>query len=192
MYSKKMDLVSHFGDIKQDNAHQGSLDGLNSRSQSRTKKDNVRSSSVLKDGGNSQGQSKASFLDDEIDTVDEECDKYSDFSIGQFQNESVFMNNLESKITLTEKLSKKLYPIYSELIRKISIVEVKQDKENEKDALYSSDEEKKQKLGNKDKSKPFDCDLRHILGFLNQTEWVQNLNIGNIMQITPIRLEELT
>mgnify|MGYP006889593099 CR=1 FL=1 len=24
-------------------------------------------------------------------------------------------------------------------------------------------------------------DLRHILGFLNQTEWIQNLNIGNIM-----------
>jgi|TARA_B110001450_G_C17464681_1_gene417651 hypothetical protein len=35
-------------------------------------------------------------------------------------------------------------------------------------------------------------DLRHILGFLNQTEWIQNLNIGNIMQIAPVRLEELS
>ena len=33
--------------------------------------------------------------------------------------------------------------------------------------------------------------MRHILGFLNQTEWIQNLNIGNIMQISPIKLEDL-
>ena len=31
-----------------------------------------------------------------------------------------------------------------------------------------------------------EVDLRHILGFLNQTEWIQNLNIGNIMQISPL------
>ena len=24
-------------------------------------------------------------------------------------------------------------------------------------------------------------DMRHILGFLNQSEWIGNLNIGNIM-----------
>jgi hypothetical protein len=28
--------------------------------------------------------------------------------------------------------------------------------------------------------------MRSILGFLNQNEWVYNLNIGNIMQIQPI------
>jgi hypothetical protein len=26
-----------------------------------------------------------------------------------------------------------------------------------------------------------EADMRHILGFLNQTEWIGNLNIGNIM-----------
>lgn len=35
-------------------------------------------------------------------------------------------------------------------------------------------------------------DMRHILGFLNQTEWVNALNIGNIMQITPIQRDDLT
>ena len=35
-------------------------------------------------------------------------------------------------------------------------------------------------------------DMRHILGFLNQSEWVTSLNIGNIMQITPIQRDELT
>lgn len=35
------------------------------------------------------------------------------------------------------------------------------------------------------------ADMRHILGFLNQSEWILSLNIGNIMQITPIQLEDL-
>ena len=30
------------------------------------------------------------------------------------------------------------------------------------------------------------------MGFLNQTEWIQNLNIGNIMQIGPLKLDDLT
>ena len=33
--------------------------------------------------------------------------------------------------------------------------------------------------------------MRHILGFLNQSEWILSLNIGNIMQITPVQLEDL-
>ena len=33
--------------------------------------------------------------------------------------------------------------------------------------------------------------MRHILGFLNQSEWVNQLNIGNIMQITPIQRDDL-
>jgi hypothetical protein len=32
--------------------------------------------------------------------------------------------------------------------------------------------------------------MRHILGFLNQTEWVASLNIGNIMQISPIQHDD--
>lgn len=33
--------------------------------------------------------------------------------------------------------------------------------------------------------------MRHILGFLNQSEWISSLNIGNIMQISPLQHEEL-
>lgn len=33
--------------------------------------------------------------------------------------------------------------------------------------------------------------MRHILGFLNQSEWIATLNIGNIMQISQIQLEDL-
>lgn len=35
-----------------------------------------------------------------------------------------------------------------------------------------------------------EADMRHILGFLNQSEWIQNLNIGNIMQISVIEAED--
>ena len=52
--------------------------------------------------------------------------------------------------------------------------------------------EKKNKEGDKSESKGADDDddmeeekpdMRSVLGFLNQNEWIYNLNIGNIMQI---------
>lgn len=33
-------------------------------------------------------------------------------------------------------------------------------------------------------------DMRSVLGFLNQNEWIFNLNIGNIMQIQPISMKD--
>lgn len=38
---------------------------------------------------------------------------------------------------------------------------------------------------------PEDADMRSILGFLNQNEWIYNLNIGNIMQIQPANVKDL-
>ena len=32
--------------------------------------------------------------------------------------------------------------------------------------------------------------MRTVLGFLNQNEWILNLNIGNIMQIQPTRMKD--
>jgi len=33
--------------------------------------------------------------------------------------------------------------------------------------------------------------MRSVLGFLNQNEWIQNINIGNIMQIKPFQMKDL-
>lgn len=33
------------------------------------------------------------------------------------------------------------------------------------------------------------ADMRSVLGFLNQNEWVYSLNIGNIMQLQPVSLK---
>ena len=32
--------------------------------------------------------------------------------------------------------------------------------------------------------------MRAVLGYLNQSEWISNINIGNIMQINPFEIEE--
>ena len=31
-------------------------------------------------------------------------------------------------------------------------------------------------------------DMKNILGYLNQNEWIYSLNIGNIMQVSPLTL----
>ena len=35
------------------------------------------------------------------------------------------------------------------------------------------------------------ADMRNILGYLNQNEWIQSLNIGNIMQVQVVQWKEL-
>lgn len=35
-----------------------------------------------------------------------------------------------------------------------------------------------------------EADMKNILGYLNQNEWVFSLNIGNIMQISPLTLQD--
>ncbi len=32
--------------------------------------------------------------------------------------------------------------------------------------------------------------MKNILGYLNQSEWIYSLNIGNIMQIAPLTLQD--
>ena len=152
-------------------------------------------------------------------------DELSTDSIGNFQTEQAILNNLDGSISLIEKTSKKLLPIYKALLEKISSIERKKEairkgKEQEDRSKHdishadfeSSDDSKnegdKSGKGKKSPGRPksaakgkkpgsqkrsaLNVDLRHILGFLNQTEWIQNLNIGNIMQIGPLKLEDLT
>ena len=40
-----------------------------------------------------------------------------------------------------------------------------------------------------DEDEDSEPDMRSVLGFLNQNEWIQNLNIGNIMQIGPLSMQ---
>ena len=134
-------------------------------------------------------------------------DDFIDVSIGQFNTKQAFYNNMEESISLIEKTSKKLLPIYQEVLRKIAEIEKRKsgmeeasnmsafDLEGESsdidDSKIEVDTHKKKGAAKKKEVSPAAVDLRHILGFLNQTEWIQNLNIGNIMQISPLRLDDL-
>lgn len=175
LYSKKMDMIAHFGEMRGNKNHDR----------------NKSQSDDLLVSNSKNRESKSSLFNEEDHQLSGDEDALSDLSISQFQNEKVFFNELETSCTLIEKNAKKLMPIYQEVLRKISVIESKR-KDQDNNSIESSDNDKDKK-GNKQKpDKPFECDLRHILGFLNQTEWVQNLNIGNIMQITPFKLEDLT
>lgn len=37
----------------------------------------------------------------------------------------------------------------------------------------------------------YEADMWTVLGYLNQYEWIQNINIGNIMQIQPYKMSDL-
>jgi len=71
-----------------------------------------------------------------------------------------------------EKTSTKLLPIVEEVIKRM----IKENKAYQFSEVLEALE------------KP---DIRNILGFLNQNEWVYSLNIGNIMQIPSISHSEL-
>jgi hypothetical protein len=61
---------------------------------------------------------------------------------------------------------------------------------NNKSALWNKSigkiDNKKREQSNERRLGDNFLDMRHMLGFLNQSEWVTSLNIGNIMQISPI------
>lgn len=35
-----------------------------------------------------------------------------------------------------------------------------------------------------------EADMKNVLGYLNQNEWIYSLNIGNIMQVAPLTLQD--
>ena len=202
-YSRKIDFQNHFGDLSP-------FDESISEPSTKKKADTKQSPS--------HDQSKSSNpFDEDI----ESDDKLSENSVGQYFTKQAFFNNENESISLIERTSKKLLPIYQEVLKIVSTVEKhKPDllhNANEDDAhisgIESSDidskigvaiqaepqptkkkpaKTSKQPAAKKDdKKKGPPVDMRHILGFLNQTEWIQNLNIGNIMQIAPLKLDDL-
>ena len=84
--------------------------------------------------------------------------------------------NPSSPVSLIEITSVKLLPILNELLKRLVPEAASKEKiTKEKPALNQSSQ----------------IDMRNIFGYLNFTEWVTNLNIGNIMQISPMTLNEL-
>lgn len=80
---------------------------------------------------------------------------------------------------MLERTAYRIYPIIKEICNKM--VEYKNSKEPEP----SSDEDSDDSLDYKQ------INMKVLLGYLNQSEWLHLLNIGNIMQITPLTIHDL-
>lgn len=101
----------------------------------------------------------------------------------------------DSQMSLLAKTAIKILPIAEELENKLV---------SENLLLNESIDETSDKVtGNesniKAKSKHMDefnttydkVDMRNLLGYLNQSDWIWSLNIGNIMQISPLTMQDI-
>ncbi len=118
----------------------------------------------------------------EDNVVDKVSTNSEEDTLADYQTGKGFHNGLEDSISLIERTAKKLIPIYKELSKRMvpqKSLEESFLEEEGKDSVIE------------DKGMVAEPDLRHILGFLNQSEWVTMLNIGNIMQIQPIQTKDM-
>ncbi len=77
----------------------------------------------------------------------------------------------------------KLYPIIKEVLKRM----IQENTNN----VTRAHEKTASDIEFEKISMPEDADMRSVLGFLNQNEWIYNLNIGNIMQVQPISMKDL-
>jgi hypothetical protein len=98
---------------------------------------------------------------------------------------------MEDQISIVERTSKKLMPVYQEVLKRIKTIEKKtkeidalddhsqedfegSDIDSKVDIPVNANGNKKRPSAKPKKQLPKgpQVDLRHILGFLNQTEWI--------------------
>lgn len=87
------------------------------------------------------------------------------------------------KFSLLEKTSVKLLPILRALKKKMAFEE---DDPNAGKTVTNS----AQKSGEEPATQAENADMKNLLGYLNQQEWIFSLNIGNIMQIAPLTMQD--
>jgi tetratricopeptide (TPR) repeat protein len=110
-------------------------------------------------------------------------------------------NYLEDDLSLIERTAQRVKPIIESLVshlvkeKKIDDIEsIDRESLSEDEKSHVSVEnvnEPSAVKNNKKVNKKIEPDMRIVLGYLNQLEMIANLNIGNIMQIVPIKIEDL-
>lgn len=106
-------------------------------------------------------------------------------------------NHMDEGISMMEKAAKKIRPIIKEVVKRL-VKEKSKNKNVENniidDLLKSEDHEAFDEIirNDFDTNDEFEekLDMRAVLGYFNQNEWVNNINIGNIMQINPFSIDE--
>ena len=88
-------------------------------------------------------------------------------------------------IELFELIAKKVLPILVELSSRLVPLAPSHNKTQSEDFLLSLSNKKV-----KGAAKDTTIDIRDLFGYMQSSEWVSSLNIGNIMQISPITLQD--
>lgn len=88
---------------------------------------------------------------------------------------------------MLERTASKHSPIVNEVVKRM----VKHKELKNKNYLSDFVIEKSKQLRVQEKSYANNINMRVLLGYLNQSEWMYLLNIGNIMQITPLTIHDL-
>lgn len=116
------------------------------------------------------------------------------------------------QFSLLQKTSVKLLPIFQALLKKMAIEDDCKDGEecgvpltgplprkhhshlkkcDQKTTIRLAQEKTNSRLGSGSINLDVgEADMKNILGYLNQNEWIYSLNIGNIMQIAPLTLAD--
>ena len=76
---------------------------------------------------------------------------------------------------MLERTSYRVYPVIKEICSKMVL----------------ATQEKKERNASMDSLDNYSINMKVLLGYLNQSEWMYLLNIGNIMQITPLNILDL-
>ena len=102
----------------------------------------------------------------------------------------------DDTISMLERTAFRIYPIIKEIVsrmvkhKEIESLDnsIKQQNKMKFKNKVESDTESQEYYNN---NKPQPINMKVLLGYLNQSEWLYLLNIGNIMQITPLTIHDL-
>lgn len=105
-------------------------------------------------------------------------------------------NYLDDDLSLIERTAQRVKPIMEALLGQL-VQEKKLDDASSQGTLHEKSHISVEQVNDVSeikavkKEKKIDPDMRIVLGYLNQNEMVSNLNIGNLMQIVPVKIEDL-
>jgi hypothetical protein len=145
---------------------------------------------------NNESQNKIAY-----NIFENEIEEDKTYSVSPLRKASVF-NYLEEDLSLIERTAQRVKPII-EALTGMLVKEKRMGSESQVDEGEDSKSDEKSHIsveqitdaslfkGNKKVTKKVEPDMRIVLGYLNQLEMIANLNIGNIMQIQPVRIEDM-
>jgi hypothetical protein len=98
-------------------------------------------------------------------------------------------------LSLLAKTALKLLPIAEEIENRLvpeNILLKESFDELTNEELAQIEDQNKNSKTKEEFNTQFDkVDMRNLLGYLNQSDWIWSLNIGNIMQISPLTMQDI-